>query len=275
MMTNCQSHLVGKNTKKQNDKYKIIFTFCMHVENSSAVVYAFFLTQQLQASQQHCWNDSLLFVSRVELHAVTKTKALGGHDNLCDRKEKTVNPGHPGTPPHCLSANQYHWSVVTQGRTHRRETSTPREDISRTRYHQNGDISLTTLIDDFDWRLWLNALWFNARWFIALWLNMNYLLIKACHYWLKRNYWSIDKYHYWLKMNYPLIEDNPYWLKMNYRLIEDNLNWLHEFTTFIGILKRSSNHSRHEFPFVITGWCCWMISCDDEWGNLQSGLTSQ
>ena len=71
---------------------------------------------------------------------------------------------------------------------------------------------------------------------------MNYLLIKACHYWLKRNYWSIDKYHYWLKMNYPLIEDNPYWLKMNYRLIEDNLNWLHEFTTFIGILKRSSNH---------------------------------
>ena len=82
----------------------------------------------------------------------TKTKALGGHDNLCDRKEKIVNPGHPGTLPHCLSANQYFpcRAVVTQGRTHRRETSTPREDISRTRYHQNGDISLTTLIDDID-----------------------------------------------------------------------------------------------------------------------------
>ena len=116
---------------------------------------------------------SLLFVSRVELHAVTKTKALDGHDNLCDRKEKIVNPGHSGTPLHCLSANQYCpcRAVVTQGRTHRRETSTPREVISRTRYHQNGDISLTTLIDDFDWRLWLNALWFNALWFIALWLN--------------------------------------------------------------------------------------------------------
>ena len=67
-------------------------------------------------------------------------------------KKKRVNPGHPGTLPHCLSANQYFpcRAVVTQGRTHRRETSTLREDISRTRYHQNDDISLTTLIDAFD-----------------------------------------------------------------------------------------------------------------------------
>ena len=67
-------------------------------------------------------------------------------------KKKRVNPGHPGTLPHCLSANQYFpcRAVVTQERTHRRETSTPREVISRTRYHQNGDISLTTLIDAFD-----------------------------------------------------------------------------------------------------------------------------